>query len=126
MQPPSNHSDQSPTTAHQAAALERLAIDHAAFFAQWAEWATAHLASLLNALDPSSPPDARSELLGIEVADSLIPAAGWGDWALGYALAVADATHVQVPDPVRLAAEVLHGWAAEVGQGLDEPDAGDA
>jgi hypothetical protein len=112
MHQPSNHSTIPPTREGQTA-VHRLAMRDIADLAEAARWAIAYLMSLASALDTDQD-DGTHQAVCIEVAGSLPDLAGWGDWALGYAVEVADAINIEVPPVVRLAAGVLHGWATDL------------
>jgi hypothetical protein len=114
----SNHSTIPPTREDQTA-VHRLAMRNVADLAEAARWAVAHLMSLVSALDTDQD-DGTHQAICIEVAASLPDLAGWGDWALGYAVEVAGAVNVEVPPVVRLAAAVLHGWAGELAERADD------
>jgi hypothetical protein len=113
----SNHSTIPPTRESQTA-VHRLAMRNVADLAESARWAVAYLMSLVSALDTDQD-DGTHQAVCIEVGGSLPDLAGWGDWATGYAVEVADATNIEVPPVVRLAAGVLHGWAADLAEQAD-------
>jgi hypothetical protein len=117
----SNHSTIPPTREGQTA-VHRLAMRNLADLAEAARWAIAHLMSLASALDTDQDDDTHQAVC-IEVAASLPDLAGWGDWATGYAVEVADAVQVEVPAVVRLAAGVLHGWAVDLAERADNAGA---
>ena len=120
MRQPSNHSI--PATREGQTAVHRLGMRNVADLAEAARWAIAYLMSLASALDTDQNDDTHQAVC-IEVAGSLPDLAGWGDWAVGYAVEVADATKVEVPPVVRLAAAVLHGWAADLAEQADDAGA---
>jgi len=113
----SNHSTIPPTREAQTA-FHRLAMRNVADLAEAARWAIAYLMSLAAALDADQD-DGTHQAVCIEVAGSLPDLARWGDWAIGYTVEVADAVEVEVPAVVRLAAGVLHGWAADLAEVAD-------
>ncbi len=116
----SNHSAIPPTREGQTN-VNRLAMRNIADLAEAARWAIAYLMSLAAALDTDQ--DGTHQAVFIEVAASLPDVTGWGDWAIGYAIEVADATSIEVPAVVRLAAGVLHGWANELAERPDHAGA---
>jgi hypothetical protein len=118
MQQASNHSTVPPTIESQTA-LHRLAMRNVADLAESARWAIAYLMSLVSALDTDQD-DGTHQAVCIEVAGSLPQLGGWGDWAIGYAVDVADPVEVEVPAVVRLAAGVLHGWAIDLAEQADD------
>lgn len=120
MHPASNHSTIPPTREGQTA-VHRLAMRNLADLAEAARWAIAHLMSLASALDTDQD-DGTHQAVCIEAAASLPDLAGWGDWALGYAVEIADAVNVEVPPVVRLAGGVLHAWAVDLAERADDAD----
>ena len=117
----SNHST-IPATREGQTAVHRLAMRNVADLAEAARWAITHLMSLASALDTDQD-DGTHQAVCIEVAASLPDLAGCGDWALGYAVEVASAINVEVPPVVRLAAAVLHAWAADLAEQPDDAGA---
>jgi hypothetical protein len=113
-----------PPTRERQTAVHRLAMRNVADLTEAVRWAIAYLMSLASALDTDQD-GGTHQAVCIEVAGSLPDLAGWGDWATGYAIEVADAITVEVPAAVRLAAAVLHDWAVDLAEPSDHAGATD-